>query len=240
MQRRALVTGGSRGIGAAIAQELASRGHRVVINYRSRQEEAEAVCEAIRLAGGDAQCVAFDVSEASQVAEAFAALSIDEDPFQIVVNNAGITRDRLFGAMKWEAWRDVTRVTLDGFFHVTQPLIMPMVRMRWGRVVNISSVTGVLGNPGQVNYCAAKAGLIGATKALAKEVAKKGVTVNAIAPGFIETEMTEGIDAKILLARVPAGRLGTVDEVAGLTGYLCSEEAAYLNGQVLRLDGALG
>ena len=240
MHRRALVTGGSRGIGAAIAQELASHGHRVVVNYRSRQEEAEAVCEAIRSAGGEAQCIGFDVSDAVQVKEAFASLSIDEDPFQIVVNNAGITRDRLFGAMKWAAWRDVTRVTLDGFFHVTQPLIMPMVRTRWGRVVNISSVTGVLGNPGQVNYCAAKAGLIGATKALAKEVAKKGVTVNAIAPGFIETEMTEGIDANVLLARVPAARLGTSEEVASIAGFMCSEEAGYLNGQVVRLDGALG
>ena len=240
MHRRALVTGGSRGIGAAIAQELASQGHRVVVNYRSRQEEAEAVCEAIRSAGGEAQCIGFDVSDAVQVKEAFASLSIDEDPFQIVVNNAGITRDRLFGAMKWAAWRDVTRVTLDGFFHVTQPLIMPMVRTRWGRVVNISSVTGVLGNPGQVNYCAAKAGLIGATKALAKEVAKKGVTVNAIAPGFIETEMTEGIDANVLLARVPAARLGTSEEVASIAGFMCSEEAGYLNGQVVRLDGALG
>ena len=184
--------------------------------------------------------MAFDVSDATQVADAFASLAVDDDPFQIVVNNAGITRDRLFGAMKWEAWRDVTRVTLDGFFHVTQPLIMPMVRTRWGRVLNVSSVTGVLGNPGQVNYCAAKAGLIGATLALAKEVAKKGVTVNAIAPGFIETEMTAGIDAKVLLARVPAARLGTAGEVASLAGYLCSEEAAYLNGQVIRLDGALG
>ncbi len=239
MARRALVTGGSRGIGAAIAAALAARGDRVVITWRAEQAAAESVVEGIRAAGGEALAVQVDVRDGAAVREALEALRFEEDPFQILVNNAGVTRDGVFGGMPWEDWELVTRTTLDGFFHVTQPLVMPMVRTRWGRIVNIASISGVNGNRGQVNYAAAKAGLIGATKALAPEVAKRGVTVNALAPGPIETDMLDADARARSLPMIPAGRLGRPEDVAALVAFLCSDAAGYITGQVIGVTGGL-
>ncbi|MCB9665119.1 MAG: 3-oxoacyl-ACP reductase FabG [Alphaproteobacteria bacterium] len=240
MGRRALVTGGSRGIGAAIALALGRDGHRVVVGYHTRREAALEVCARIREAGGEAEAVGFDVADRDAVHAALAALQPEEDPFGIVVNNAGVARDGLLATMTPEAWALPLRTTLDGFFHVTQPLLLPMIRQRWGRIVNIASIAGTLGNRGQVNYAAAKAGLIGATKALALELAKRGVTVNAVAPGLIDTDMLEGAPVAQLLEAVPMRRLGTPEEVAGLVAWLARDEAAYLTGQVITVGGGLG
>jgi 3-oxoacyl-[acyl-carrier protein] reductase len=238
--RRALVTGASRGIGAAIALSLARAGHRVTLNYRSNHEAARAVQAQIQGEGGEASLLCFDVGDGEAVAAAYASLTdLDDDPFTILVNNAGITADAIFGAMRWEHWHSVTRTTLDGFFHVTQPLVMPMVRQRWGRIINMTSVSARIGQRGQTNYAAAKAGLIGATKSLAKEIARKGVTVNAVAPGLIDTDMLTGIPVDRLLPGVPARRLGQPEEVAALVAFLCTDQASYITGQVLGIDGGL-
>jgi 3-oxoacyl-[acyl-carrier protein] reductase len=236
----ALVTGGSRGIGAAIAAALARAGHPVIVNYYSNEAAALATKAAIETAGGTVELARFDVADARQTAEAVGRLAEAEDkPIGIVVNNAGITRDNAFPALELDDWERVTRTTLDGFFNVTRPLVMPMVRRRWGRIINISSVSGVLGNRGQVNYSAAKAGLIGATRALAQEVAHRGVTVNAIAPGLIETDMTATAPKDVLLKLIPMRRFGRVEEVASLTAYLASDAAAYITGQVIGINGGL-
>lgn len=237
---RALITGASRGIGAAVAEGLAEDGFPVILNYRSRDEEAAAVQERIVAAGSEAVLSKFDVTDPEASAAAIAELQKDPRPIAVLVNNAGLAIDVPFPAMKHADWTRVTRTTLDGFFNVTQPLAMGMVRKRWGRVVNVASVSGVIGNRGQVNYSAAKAGLIGATKALAQEMAKRKVTVNAVAPGPIETEMLEGVEREHMLRAIPMRRVGTVQEVAATIRFLVSDDAAYITGQVIGISGGLG
>jgi 3-oxoacyl-[acyl-carrier protein] reductase len=239
MKPIALVTGASRGIGAAIARALAAAGHPVVLNYRSSDAEARDVQAAIALQGGSAELLPFDVGDRDAAGVAIAALLSRGDPIGVVVNNAGIARDAAFPALAAEEWTSVTRTTLDGFFNVTQPLVMPMVRRRWGRIINIASVSGLVGNRGQANYSAAKAGLIGATRSLAQELAKRNITVNAIAPGLIETEMTRALPLDEMLQRIPMRRLGRPDEVAQLARFLASDDAAYITGQVISINGGL-
>jgi len=240
MKPWALVTGASRGIGAAIASSLARAGHPVILNFKSNKGAALRVQETIRTGGGTAELCPFDVASAEEVARAMAPwLADDAPPIGIVVNNAGVAADAPFPALEATAWESVTRTTLDGFYHVTRPLVMPMVRRRWGRIINISSVSGVIGNRGQVNYSAAKAGLIGATRALAREVAHRGVTVNAVAPGLIETDMVAGAPLEELLKFVPMRRIGKPEEVAALVTFLASDEAAYVTGQVIGINGGL-
>jgi len=240
MKPHALVTGASRGIGAAIAAALARAGHPVTINYLSNDAAAIATQLAIREAGGTCELARFDVADASQASPALERLLADEArPVGIVVNNAGITRDAAFPALEPADWERVTRTTLDGFFNVTRPLVMPMVRRRWGRIINISSVSGLMGNRGQVNYAAAKAGLIGATRALALEVAHRGITVNAIAPGLIDTDMIADAPLDEIKKHIPMRRLGRAEEVASLAAFLASDEAAYITGQVIGISGGL-
>ncbi len=240
-KRRALITGASRGIGAAIARGLAEDGYAVILNYRSRDDEAAAVKASIEAAGGEATLAKFDVVDGDLAERTIEALlAADPRPIAVLVNNAGVADDVPFPAMTREQWTRVTRTTLDGFYNVTRPLVMPMVRARWGRIVNVASVSGVIGNRGQVNYSAAKAGLIGATKALALEMAKRKVTVNAVAPGPIETEMLEGAPLEHILPVIPMRRVGTVDEVAGTVRFLVSDAAAYITGQCIGISGGLG
>ena len=237
---RALITGASRGIGAATAKALAAAGHHVLINYRSNDEAAQAVKTEIEAAGGSAELVPFDVVDVEATSGAIAELlKEDARPISVLVNNAGIVRDALLPVLALENWQAVTRTTLDGFYNVTKPLVMPMVRRRFGRIINISSVAGLTGNPGQTNYSAAKAGLIGATKALSKELARKGVTVNAVAPGLIQTDMIQGAPVEQLLAQIPMRRLGTPEEVADLVAFLASDRAGYITGQVIGINGGL-
>ncbi|MGI5860851.1 MAG: 3-oxoacyl-ACP reductase FabG [Myxococcales bacterium] len=240
MKPRALVTGGSRGIGAAICAALAKAGHPIVLNYKSNREAAEQVKAAIEAEGGSVELLQFDVADAQAVAAAMDALVADEErPIGVLVNNAGVARDNTFPMMTWEQWESVTRTTLDGFYNVTRPLVMPMVRRRWGRIINIASVSGVAGNRGQVNYSAAKAGLIGATKALAQEVARRNVTVNAVAPGLIETDMIKDAPIEEIVKMIPMRRAGTAAEVAALVAFLASDLAGYITGQVIGINGGL-
>jgi len=240
MSTTALVTGASRGIGRAIALALASDGHQVVINYLNDAAAAKATCDEISSRGGQAISSRFDVADADATRSALDRLSeLLDEPISILVNNAGVASDKPFPKMSSEDWDRVINTTLRGFYNVTRTLVMPMVKKRWGRIINISSLSGLMGNRGQVNYAAAKAGLIGATKALAKEVAKRGVTVNAVAPGLIATDMTTRLPAEITEA-IPLRRLGTAKEVAELVAFLASSKADYITGQVIGIDGGLG
>jgi 3-oxoacyl-[acyl-carrier protein] reductase len=234
----ALVSGASRGIGAAIARTLAREGHDVVLTCVSQRAAADTLADEIRALGAKAWVTQFDVKDGAQSRAAIEQL-LAETPIHIVVNNAGVSADAPFPGLSSDAWHRVVDTTLDGFFHVTQPLVMPMVRRKWGRIINISSVAGIIGNRGQVNYSAAKAGLIGATKALAHELASRNITVNAVAPGLIDTEMVAAAPIDEILKHIPMKRMGTAQEVADLVAYLASEKSAYMTGQVLSLSGGL-
>ena len=239
LARRALVTGASRGIGAAIARRLAADGLAIILNYRHSRAAAEAVKGEIEAQGGEAELCPFDVASREESAAAIEALLRDPRPISVLVNNAGMVADTNFPSMNWQQWESVTRTSLDGFYNVTQPLVMPMVRQKYGRIISMSSISGLSGNRGQVNYAAAKAGLVGATKALAIELAKRKITVNAVAPGLIDTEMIENVPDFVVKELVPARRLGKPEEVAELVSFLASDRAAYITGQVIRIDGGL-
>jgi 3-oxoacyl-[acyl-carrier protein] reductase len=239
MKVRALITGASRGIGAAIAEVLAAVGHPIILNYRTNHQAAGEVQERIESAGGSVEMAPFDVADREAVARSMEQLLAGDLPIGVVVNNAGVARDKPFPALTEQDWDVVTRTSLDGFYNVTRPLIMPMVRKRWGRIINIASVSGVIGNRGQVNYSAAKAGLIGATRSLAQEVAKRGITVNAVAPGLIKTDMVKQAPLDQLLKLIPMRRLGQAEEVAKLVAFLVSDDAAYITGQVIGINGGL-
>lgn len=237
--KRALVTGGSGGIGAAICRRLAADGHHVIVHANRSLDKAEAVVTAIRAAGGSAEAVAFDVTERAATAAALETL-LAAGTIQILVNNAGIHADAVFPGMSGEQWDSVIAVSLNGFYNVTQPLTMPMIRTRWGRIVNISSVAGLTGNRGQVNYSAAKGALHAASKSLALELASRGITVNAVAPGIIATDMIEGaFDAETIKQLVPMKRAGQPEEVADLVAFLASDSAAYISGQVISINGGM-
>ncbi len=239
--RYAFVTGGSRGIGKAIAVKLAKMGMPVVINYRSNDDAAQSTRSEIEAFGGKAELLRFDVSDPQATEEALSHWEEKhpDDYISVLVNNAGIRRDNLMIFMQNEEWDDVLKTPLNGFFYVTRRLLKNMLTHRDGRIINIASLSGIKGLPGQTNYSAAKAAIIGATKALAQEVAKRKVTVNAIAPGFIATDMTKDLDESELKKLIPMGRFGKPEEVASLAGFLASEEAAYITGQVVQVNGGL-
>ena len=237
----ALVTGGSRGIGQAICLQLAAQGYHVLINYVQNETAAQQTAQQIENQGGAATCLQFDVANAHQVQETLLPW-IDqhpEHPIEILVNNAGLRRDALFIWMEPTDWHSVLQVHLDGFYHVTRPLLLPMMRHRYGRIINVVSLSGMQGRAGQVNYSAAKAALVGATKALAQEVGRSQITVNAVAPGFIQTDMTKDLDEKEHRAQIPLRRFGQPEEVAALVGFLASPQAGYITGEVIAINGGL-
>ncbi len=238
--RRALVTGGSGDLGSAICRQLAADGVHVIVHANSGLARAQAVVDQIIADGGSAQAVAFDVTDADISTVAIKNL-VNEGTIQIIINNAGIHDDAPLAGMRAEQWKRVIDVSLHGFFNVTQPLLLPMARTRWGRIVSVSSVAAVLGNRGQTNYAAAKAALHGASKSLAREMASRNITVNVVAPGVIEGKMAaDAFSVETIKQIVPAGRVGTATEVASLIRYLCSEQAAYITGQVIGVNGGMG
>ena len=237
--KRALVTGGSGDIGGAICRRLARDGLPVIVHACQHPERATAIVDAIRAAGGSAEMTVFDIADEDQTRRILTEL-LAAGPIQVLVNNAGIHDDAPMAGMSSAQWRRVIDVGLHGFFNVTQPLLLPMIATRWGRIINISSLAGMTGNRGQTNYAAAKAGLHGATKALALELASRGITVNAVAPGLIAGQATAAVfDAATIKTLVPMRRAGTPDEVADLVGFLASEQAAYLTGQIIGLNGGI-
>jgi len=239
--KTALVTGGSRGIGRAICIKLAAMGYFILINYKSNEYEADITLSHIKENGGDGALLQFDVADREQIklilGKWIAANA--ENTIEVLVNNAGIKDDSLMAWMKDEQWDDVMKTNLDGFFFVTRMVLDGMLLNRYGRIINVVSLSGLKGLPGQANYSAAKAGVIGATKALAQEVGRSGVTVNAVAPGFIKTDMTQDLDEKELKRMIPVNRFGSPEEVAYTVGFLASAEAAYITGQVLSVNGGL-
>jgi 3-oxoacyl-[acyl-carrier protein] reductase len=235
----ALVTGASGGIGEAISRRLAQAGHFVYVHANKNREKAEALAEQITADGGLAKALIFDVTQYQATTEVLSSLP-EEHVIQIIVNNAGIHSDAPLAGMSPEQWHQVIDVSLHGFFNVTQPLLLPMMRTRWGRIISLSSLAGVMGNRGQANYAAAKSGLHGASKSLAIELASRGITVNCVAPGIITTPMTEGVfDKNLIKSIVPMQRAGTAQEVAALVDFLASDEAGYISGQVININGAM-
>lgn len=237
----ALVTGGSRGLGKAVCLRLAAQGIPVIVNYKQNTEAANAVVAEITAAGGTAELLPFDVASPAEIEEALAtwADKHPDDYVGILVNNAGIRQDNLMIFMQDEQWHSVMDTTMNGFFYITRRLLKDMLTHRNGRIINMASLSGIKGLPGQVNYSAAKAALIGATKALAQEVAQRKVTVNAVAPGFITSDMTKDLNEAELKKLVPMGRFGKPEEVAALVAFLASDEAAYITGEVISINGGL-
>ena len=234
----AIVTGGSRGIGRAICQRLAQEGYHVIINYTSNDAEAQ---KTLDLIGGQGELMRFDVSNSEETRAALTQWQQQHDGeyIEVVVNNAGIRRDNVMALMPEDDWHRVLDITLSGFFNITQPLLPAMQLHKFGRIINMASVSGLKGLPGQTNYSAAKGGIIAATKALAQEVARRGITVNALAPGFIKTDMTEGLDEAALKKSIPANRFGTPEEVAHAVSFLISPDAGYITGNVISINGGL-
>ncbi len=235
----ALVTGASGGIGKSIALALARSGRFVYLNFNSNREKAQAVLESIVSSGGNGALLQFDVTSQDESEKAIEQILAEKGKIDILVNNAGIRDDMLMVWMKKENWQNVLDTNLTGFFNVSRLVVKNMLPKRFGRIINISSTSGQSGQAGQVNYSASKAGLIGATKALAREIAKRSITVNAVAPGFIETEMIDGLPVKEIIKTIPAGRLGKPEEVAAAVLFLCSKDAGYITGQVIGINGGI-
>jgi 3-oxoacyl-[acyl-carrier protein] reductase len=238
----ALVTGASRGIGAAIARSLADAGYGVAVNYAHSADRAEEVAAGIKTAGGSALAVQADVSDADAVAAMFASVTDELGPVSVLVNNAGITEDGLLLRMGTDQWDRVLATNLRSVYLCTKAALKPMLRARSGRIISVSSISGIVGNPGQSNYAASKAGVIGFTKSIAKEVGSRGITVNAVAPGFIATDMTDALGEAVtesVTQQISLGRLGQPEEVASVVCYLASEDASYITGQTIVVDGGL-
>lgn len=241
MTKYALVTGGSRGIGRAICVRLASMGYNILVNYNNSPEEAQLTLDAVCSAGTGGELIRFSVADRVEVDAALDEWAANHpgDYIEVLVNNAGIRKDNLMLWMEPEEWDSVIDVSLNGFYNVTRRLLKNMLVKRFGRIVNVVSLSGIKGMPGQTNYSAAKAGVIAGTKGLAQEVAKKGVTVNAVAPGFIQSDMTQDLDETELKKMIPCGRFGTAEEVASLVGFLVSKEAGYITGEVISINGGI-
>ena len=239
--KAALVTGGSRGIGRSICLKLATQGYYILVNYRGNKAEAENTLSQIIANGGSGELLPFDVSSRERIKEALGGWIETHEalPLEILVNNAGIKEDGLMVFMKDAQWEDVIKTNLDGFFYVTRLVLQGMLLKKYGRIINVVSLSGLKGLAGQVNYSAAKAGVIGATKALAQEVGRKGITVNAVAPGFIRTDMTAGLDEKELQSIIPLKRFGLPEEVASVVAFLASPDASYITGETISVNGGL-